>query len=187
MKGLHEPRGKNTRRTELDVYEAIRTRKSVRDYLDENVPEKLVERLLNAARLAPSASNRQEWRFVVVRDEGVRRKLAQAARKQKFVAQAPVVIACCADTNNHVMTCGQPCYPIDVAIAIDHLTLCAAAEGLGTCWIGAFYENKVKEILNIPKHVRVVELLTLGYPRDPSLVEKNRLSLEEIVRYERWE
>jgi nitroreductase len=151
------------------------------------VPEKLVARLLDAARLAPSASNRQEWRFVVVRDEDLRKKLFQAARKQKFVAQAPVVIACCADTNNHVMACGQPCYPIDVAIAIDHLTLCAVAEGLGTCWIGAFYENKAKKILNIPKHVRVVGLLTLGYPRDPSPVKKTRLSLEEIVHYERWE
>jgi nitroreductase len=151
------------------------------------VPDKLVTRLLDAARLAPSASNRQEWRFVVVRDESTRKKLYQAARKQKFVAEAPVVIACCADTNNHVMTCGQPCYPIDVAIAIDHLALCAAAEGLGTCWIGAFYENKVKKILDIPKHVRVVELLTLGYPRDPSPVEKTRLSLDEIAHYERWE
>ena len=159
----------------------------MRDYLEEDVPEKLVTRLLNAARMAPSASNRQEWRFVVVRDEGTRRQLAQAARKQKFVAQAPVVLACCADTNNHVMACGQPCYPIDVAIAMDHVTLCAAVEGLGTCWLGAFYENKVKEILNIPKHFRVVGLLTLGYPRDPSPAEKSRLNLEDIVRYERWE
>ena len=158
----------------------------MRDYSKKDVPEKLVTRLLNAARLAPSASNRQEWRFVVVRDESTRKKLYQAARKQKFVAEAPVVIACCADTNNHVMTCGQPCYPIDVAIAVDHLTLCAAAEGLGTCWIGAFYENKVKKILDIPKHIRVVELLTLGYPRDASPVDKNRLSLDELVHYERW-
>jgi nitroreductase len=142
---------------------------------------------MEAARLAPSASNRQEWRFVIVRDADVRRKLSHAARKQKFIAEAPVVLACCADTNNHVMTCGQLCYPIDVAIAIDHITLCAAAEGLGTCWVGAFYENKVKKILNIPKHIRVVELLAVGYPKDSSPVEKSRLPLEDIVRYERWE
>lgn len=144
-------------------------------------------RLLEAARLAPSASNRQEWRFVIVRDADVRAKLSQAARKQKFIAEAPVVVACCADTNNHVMTCGQLCYPIDVAIAVDHITLCAAAEGLGTCWVGAFYENKVKKILNIPKHIRVVELLAVGYPKDPSPAEKSRLPLKDLVRYERWE
>ena len=77
-------------------------------------------------------------------------------------------------------------YPIDVAIAIDHLTLCAAAEGLGTCWIGAFDEGKVKEILGIPKRIRVVELLPLGYPRDPSPVRKFRFPLQKIVKYEQW-
>ncbi len=170
----------------MDVYEAIRTRKSVRAYLDREVPEDVLLRILEAARLAPSARNRQEWRFVVVRNEETRRKLAVAARNQAFVAQAPVVLACCAETDGHVMTCGQACYPIDVAIAIDHMTLCAVEEGLGTCWIGAFYEDQVKEILEIPEEVRVVELLTLGYPQDPSPVPKRRLPLEEIVKWERW-
>jgi len=150
------------------------------------VPEETVTRLIEAARLAPSASNRQEWRFVVVRDADARKKLAQAARRQTFVAEAPVILACCAETDNHVMACGQLCYPIDVAIAIDHITLCAAAEGLGTCWIGAFYEDQVKEILHIPTNIRVVELLPIGYPQDPSPVEKRRLPLENIVKYERW-
>ena len=150
------------------------------------MPEETVTRLIEAARLAPSASNRQEWRFVVVRDADARKKLAQAARRQTFVAEAPVILACCAETDNHVMACGQLCYPIDVAIAIDHITLCAAAEGLGTCWIGAFYEDQVKEILHIPTNIRVVELLPIGYPQDPSPVEKRRLPLENIVKYERW-
>ncbi len=171
----------------MDVYEAIRTRKSVRAYLDKDVPQEVLLRILEAARLAPSAKNLQEWRFVVVRDPRTREKLARAARNQAFVAQAPVVLACCAETDGHVMTCGQACYPIDVAIAIDHITLCAVAEGLGTCWIGAFFEEKVKEILGIPPHIRVVELLPLGYPKDPSPVPKRRLPLEKIVRWERWE
>jgi len=84
------------------------------------------------------------------------------------------------------MTCGQLCYPIDVAIAIEHLALKATDEGLGTCWIGAFYEEQAKEILGIPKDIRVVELLTLGYPAQPCPKNKDRLSLEEIVRYETW-
>ena len=113
-------------------------------------------------------------------------RLSRAAMGQKHVGQAAVVLACCAETDGHVMSCGQACYPIDLAIAIDHLTLCATAEGLGTCWIGAFRENEVKEILGIPSQIRVVALLPIGYPEDPSPVAKNRLPLEAIVKYEQW-
>ena len=84
------------------------------------------------------------------------------------------------------MMCGQPCYTIDVAIALDHISLVAVELGLGTCWIGAFDEDKVKEILGIPKEIRVVELMPLGYPSNPTQVEKNRLPTDIIVRYERW-
>jgi nitroreductase len=170
----------------VDVYEAIAKRKSVRSFKDEEIPDEIISRVLEAARLAPSASNRQEWRFIVVRDQVMRKKLAEAARGQKFVGEAPVVLACCAETDEHVMACGQLCYPIDVAIAMDHITLCAAVEGLGTCWIGAFDEDQVKQLLNIPSPVRVVGLLPIGYPTDPSSVKKKRLTLEEIVKYERW-
>jgi nitroreductase len=171
----------------MDVYEAIRTRKSVRSFLEKEIPEEVISRLLEAARAAPSASNRQEWRFVVVRDSATREKLVRAANRQRFVGQAPVVLACCAQTDGHVMPCGHLSYPIDVAIAIDHITLCAAAEGLGTCWIGAFDEGEVREILGIPAHIRVVALLPVGYPRDPRPVAKSRLPLEEIAKYERWQ
>ena len=171
----------------MELYEAIRTRKSVRAYEDKEVPAQLITKLLEAARMAPSASNRQEWRFVVVRDPGTRAKLCEAAGGQRSVGQAPVVIACCAETDNHILSCRQACYPIDVAIAIDHITLCAVAEGLGTCWIGAFDEDKARAALNIPPHIRVVELLPLGYPEDASRIDKKRLSLDEIVRYEKWQ
>lgn len=170
----------------MDVYEAIAKRKSVRSFKDDDVPEPMISRLLKAARLAPSASNRQEWRFVVVRDPSTRRQLSEAARGQQFVGEAPVVFACCAETDGHVMACGQACYPIDVAIAIDHITLCATADGLGTCWIGAFDEGEVKRILDIPPSIRVVGLLPVGYPDDASRVEKNRLPMEAIVKYEHW-
>jgi len=139
----------------LDIYEAVSQRKSVRAFEAKEVPEPILIRLLEAARLAPSASNRQEWRFVVVRDANTRLRLSQAACGQGFVTEAPVVLACCAETDGHVMTCGQPCYPIDIAIAVDHITLCAATEGLGTCWIGAFYEDAVKEILGIPTGIAI--------------------------------
>jgi len=172
---------------QMDVYTAIATRKSVRAFEDRDVPDQTLTRLLEAARLAPSASNRQEWRFVIVRDPDTRRRLAGAAAGQRFVAQAPVVIACCAETDGHLMPCGLASFPIDVAIAVDHLTLCAAAEGLGTCWIGAFDEAQVKALLGIPdRGVRVVALLPLGYPQNPAPVAKVRLPLEQIVKYERW-
>ena len=170
----------------MDIYETISLRKSVRAFQDKDVPKEIVTRLLEAARKAPSASNRQEWRFVVVRDSETRKKMVQAANGQRFVGEAPVILACCAETDNHVMTCGQLCYPIDLAIVIDHITLCATAEGLGTCWIGAFHEDQVKDILNIPPDIRVVGLLPVGYPQDPASVEKSRLAFSDIVKYERW-
>jgi nitroreductase len=170
----------------MDVYEAIRTRKSVRSYLDRQVEPEKLERVLEAARLAPSANNRQEWRFVVVTDPELRRRLAEEGSGQRFVGQAPVVIAACAETDRHDMRCGIPCYPIDVAIAVDHLTLAAAAEGLGTCWIGSFDPHKVRQILGIPAEVEVVELLPLGYPRDPAPAAKSRLPLGSILHRDRW-
>jgi nitroreductase len=170
----------------MNVVEAIRKRKSVRSYLDKVIEEEKLNAVLEAGRLAPSASNRQEWRFVVVRDGKVRRKLGEAANEQSFVGEAPVVLAACAVTDGHVMSCGQLCYPIDVAIALDHISLAAVEQGLGTCWIGAFNEVKVKEILGIPEKIRVVELMPLGYPVTQAVEEKNRLSFSKIVKYDHW-
>jgi nitroreductase len=141
---------------------------------------------LEAGRLAPSASNRQEWRFVVVREEKQRQKVAEAASEQTFVGEAPVIIVACAKTTGHIMMCGQKCYPIDVAIALDHKSLMAIELGLGTCWIGAFDENRIKEILHIPHKIRVVALMPIGYPVDPSIQEKNRFPLRKIVKHDHW-
>jgi nitroreductase len=170
----------------VDVYEAIRTRKSVRSYQNRPVEPEKLRRVMEAARLAPSARNDQEWRFVVVTDRAKRERLAGEASGQGFIAEAPVVIAACAETDHRTMPCGQKAYPIDVAIAIDHLTLAAVAEGLGTCWIGAFDPEVVRRILGIPPSVAVVELLPLGYPREPRPVPKSRLPYDTIVRMERW-
>ncbi len=172
----------------MDIYDIIRTRRSVRSYLDKSIPDDTLLRILNAARLAPSANNRQEWRFIVVKRPETRDALARIAGNQTFIAEAPVVLVCCGIDYGKVMRCGQETYPIDVAIAIDHITLCAVAEGLGTCWIGHFDEAAVKEILGIPEKVRVVELLPIGYPADTSSDEaKGRLPLDAIVIPEQWE
>ena len=169
----------------MDLAEAIKKRRSIRKYLPRKVENDKLDRVLEAGRLAPSAKNLQEWRFVVVRDEGRRKRLAEAAKGQTFVGEAQVVIAACATVTDYVMTCGQLTYPIDLAIALEHMVLAAAAEGLGTCWIGAFYEEEVKKILNIPPEVRVVALLPLGYP-DESPHPRPRKEIGEIVAFESW-
>jgi len=170
----------------MNIYELIKKRKSVRNYKSKVVEKEKLERILNTALLAPSAKNKQEWRFVVVSDKEKREKLSVAAKNQNSLSEAPIVIACCAETDNYEMTCGQKSYPIDLSIIIDHITLLAVEEGLGTCWIGAFHENEAKKILDIPDNVRIVELLTLGYPSDDSIKEKNRLSFDEVIKYEKW-
>jgi nitroreductase len=169
----------------MDVLKAIRLRRSIRAYDSREVEEDKLLRVLEAGRFSPSASNRQERRFIVIKDAKTRKLLSDAAKNQRFVAEAPVVIAACAVDTEYIMLCGQLSYPIDTAIAVDHMTLQAVEEGLGTCWIGAFDEKKVKEILNVPDDVRVVALLPLGYPL--SIPEPtSRKSLAEIVRWEKW-
>ena len=169
----------------MDVMEAIRRRRSIRSYEDRPVEEEKLRAVLDAGRLAPSAKNLQEWRYVVVRDPEMRAKLAEAANGQRFVGEAPVVLVACAKTDGHKMPCGELSYPIDVAISLDHMSLKAADEGLGTCWIGAFDQAAVKKLLGIPAEVRVVELMPLGYPASEPTA-RSRLELDEIVTYEKW-
>lgn len=169
----------------MNVYEAINERRSVRAYQDKPIPEDVLTRILEAARIAPSAKNRQEWKLVVVKDKDMRKKMQEVANNQPFVSQASVIIAAVGLTPNDTMRCDVPTDPIDVAIAIDHITLAAVEEGLGTCWIGSFYQDKARQILGIPFSYKVVELLTLGYPAD-SPKPKSRKSLDEIVCYEKF-
>ena len=170
----------------MNIHEIIKSRKSVRAFSDKEIPEDIIHRILESARLAPSAKNRQEWRFIIVSDKKNKELISVAAKNQHFIKDAPIVLACCGIDDGYVMGCGQPAYSMDVTIAIDHITLCATAEGLGTCWIGAFDENKVKEILDIPKKIRVVQLLPIGYPIDNTIKDKKRLPITDIVKYEKW-
>jgi nitroreductase len=170
----------------MELYEAIRARKSVREYLDRPIDDALLGRIMEAARLAPSARNGQEWRFVAVRDRATRLRIAVEAARQPFIGAAAVILACCAETDGRIMRGGQAAYPIDVAIAMDHLSLAATAEGLGTCWIGSYDEALVRSILDIPEAVRVVELMSLGWPADPTPVAKSRHPMATILMEERW-
>jgi len=164
--------------------EAIEKRFSVRGYLDQPIEPEKLQRVMEAARLAPSASNRQEWRFVLVQDPQ-RREAVAAAAGQPFVGTAPVVIVACAADTSRVMRCGLPCHPVDVAIALEHIALQATAEGLGTCWIGSFDQEAVKQIIGAPQDAVVVELMPLGYPATEAPA-KSRLAMDEIVLHETW-
>lgn len=166
----------------MDVSRAIKERRSVRSYEAREVSETDLNKILEAAHLAPSAGNRQLWKFIVVRDKKRREALAKAAR-QSFVGEAPIIIAAVALDPCHVMGCGVPSYAVDLAIAVDHMTLQAVELGLGSCWIGAFSQEEVKCILKIPEPCKVVALLPIGYPSGPPSA-KIRKSIEEIVCYE---
>ncbi len=168
----------------MDVHQAIKIRRSVRNYKAEPVPEEKLKKVLEAARLAPSAHNEQEWKFVVVKNSQKRKQIAEAAG-QSFIAEAPLIITAVGLEPEEVLSSGIPNYAVDLAIAIDHMTLAAVEEGLGTCWIGAFSQEKVKEALKIPEKCKTVVLLTLGFPTDkPGL--KSRKNLEEIICYENY-
>ena len=170
----------------MDVYEAIENRSSIRTYQDKPVPEELLLKVLEAARLAPSGKNSQAWKFVVVRDDERRQALGRASGGQPHVHMAPVIVAAVATEPEFVMACGIHAYPVDLAIAIDHMTLAAVDLGLGTCWIGAFLQEIVKSILEVPEKYKLVSLLTLGYPGETGR-PKMRKSLEEIVCYDKYE
>ena len=170
----------------MTVLEAIKGRFSVRKYLAKPVDERDIAAVLEAARFSQSAKNLQNWRFIIVRDATKRRCLMEAAKGQVFVGEAPVIIVCCGTDTEYIMSCGQYGYSLNVAIAMENMALVAHDIGLGTCWLGAFYEDSVKKCLGIPeKDVRVVGMLTIGHPA-VSAPEKKRYPLDNIVSYDKW-
>jgi|SRR3989339_1294560 len=169
----------------MDFYDAIKKRHSIRKYKPDVVSDEILNRVLDAAHLAPSGKNGQPWRFIVVRNSELKQKLVKPCRDQVYIAEAPVVIVGVAneDESYQKQGCYMKSWAIDLAIAFDHLILAATVEGLGTCWIGAFDEKEVKKTLNIPDHLRVVCLTTLGYA-DGEPKPKPRKTLGEIVFYD---
>ncbi|MBL7214819.1 MAG: nitroreductase family protein [Phycisphaerae bacterium] len=170
----------------MDLMDAIKQRYSCRAYQDKPVEADKLNTLFEAARLAPSARNSQDWRFVVVTNPETRNALQSAAANQPFVGQAPVVLAACSCTNKRMNLCAQPYASVNVSIALEHIALAAVSLGLATCWVGSFKPQQVRQILNIPTDITVVELMTLGYPADKGASQK-RLKQNEIACYEKWE
>lgn len=150
----------------MDFYQTINARRSIRSYRPDPVPDDVFNRVMEAARLAPSAKNIQPWKFITVRDPKVRQELAIACNNQQSVAQAPITICGCAIERICYRGMGGywNSWAVDLSIALDHLILAATAEGLGTCWIGAFKEAEVRRVLQIPEDIKIVALTPLGYP-----------------------
>ncbi|MEN6291829.1 MAG: nitroreductase family protein [Methanobacterium sp.] len=169
----------------MDVFEAVSKRRSIRKYKDTEVEDEKLQDILEVARISPSASNRQEWKFIVVKDKETREKLVEAAHGQQFVAEAPVTIVACSTESKRVMPCGQHAYTVDLSIAVSFMILEATELGLGTCWLGAFDEEKVRNILEIPERIRVPAMFTIGYA-DESPHARPRKHLDEIVSSEKY-
>jgi nitroreductase len=169
----------------MDVFTAIQNRRSIRAFKDKKIDEPVLNKVLEAARLAPSAANNQSWKFLVVKDQETRKKLAVAARGQKQVEQAPVVIVGISTEPEGKMPNGQLRGPIDLSIAFSFIMLEAIELGLGTCWLGAYDEGEVKKILGIPENVRVIAMTPLGYPAEEPAA-RPRKSIEQIVIHEKY-
>ncbi len=169
------------------LMELIEARRSIRSYKDQEIEEDKMNYVLQAFRKAPSAKNIQPWKLVVVKNKKVIKDLAIACNNQTFMEEAPVIVVACAKEEEAYGVMGgyMSSYPIDIAIALEHLVLAATEKGLGTCWIGAFKEQLVKDILRVPKDVRVVALTPLGYPaREAS--SRGRKPLTEIICYDKY-
>jgi nitroreductase len=169
----------------MDVFEAISTRRSIRKYKDAPVEDEKLEMILEAARIAPSAANRQEWKFIVVKDKKLREKLVNAANGQKFVGEAPITIVACSTESERVMPCGQYAYTVDLSIAVSFMILEATEQGLGTCWLGAYDEERVRNVLEIPERIRVPAMFTLGYA-DESPHQRPRKTIDSIIAQEKY-
>ncbi len=169
----------------MEFAELVRKRYSVRAYKPDPVPEAVLARVLEAGRLAPTAANRQPFRILVIRTAGRQEELGRMYHRPWF-SQAPLVLGVCSvPAEAWVRRDGKNYADVDAAIVMDHLILAAASEGLGTCWVGAFDPEAVREVLGLPAGVEPVAFTPLGYP-DDRLPEKKRKSLEELLRRERW-
>jgi nitroreductase len=159
----------------MEFFEVIKGRRSIHFFTEGEVSDQQVNLLLEAARWAPSAGNNQPWRFVIVRKTAIKEKLIAAAEdgySMNFVRKAPVIIVVCADLNLYKkkskrwQTLGPSQFCIqDIAAATENILLAATALGLGACWVGAFYEDKVKDGLNLPKGIRPMVLIPVGRTR----------------------
>lgn len=169
---------------QMDVAEAIKKRRSIRKFLNKDIPENAIEALIEAIKWAPSAGNLQARRFYFVQDQELKEMLAVAALGQIFIASAPLVVVGCADQDriSHYGKRGKELYVIqDVAVAVENMMLQAYELGLGSVWVGAFNEDQVSKILDIPNYLRPMAIIPIGYPAHQP-IPPQRYGKDEIVK-----
>lgn len=170
----------------MDVFKAIKNRRSVRTFTDEPVSDAELEKLIDAARWAPSAGNTQPWEFIIIRDPKTKSDISKAAGDQTSIEEAPATIIVCANTTRSrraYSTRGTSLYCIqDTAAATQNMLLAAQALGLGTCWIGAFDEEQAREALNMPENVRPLAIIPIGHAADRPKA-RSRRPLAEITHH----
>lgn len=159
----------------MGLMETLEERYSCRDYLPREIEQYKINRLIAAAELAPSANNLKDTRFVLVTSKDKKNELAIASNNQMFLQNAGLIIAACSNSN-HVMRCGVQSAPINAAIALENMALQAVEEGLTSCWIGSFYMEKVREILEIPSETKIYSMMAVGYPFLPQTRRKKGFS-----------
>ena len=169
----------------MEFQELIEKRYSVRAYKPDPVPDESLQQVLQAARLAPTAANRQPFQLIVIHTAGREAELKRIYGRDWFVQPPVVICACGVPAQGWVRRDGKNYTDVDVTIAMDHLILAAADLGLGTCWIGAFDPQAAREVLGLPDGVEPIAFTPLGYPAD-RLGAKKRKALDELVRHERW-
>ncbi|MGQ4914567.1 MAG: nitroreductase family protein [Candidatus Asgardarchaeia archaeon] len=163
----------------MGCLERILARRSIRKYKKMDIPDDVLMKILEAGRLAPSAKNVQPWHFIIVKDSELKKKLS-TGRWNQFIKDAPICIVGCGDTRS-----APRWHIIDVTIALQNMVLAAACMGIGSCWIGDFKEDEVKELLKIPEHFKVIALITFGYP-DESPEPFGKRKLEEIASIDKY-
>jgi len=169
----------------MEFWELINERYSVRAYTPDPVEDEKLEKVLEAARLAPTAANRQPFQLIVIHTAGREEELYDIYGKAWFVEPPFVICACGLEEQGWTRRDGKSYVDVDVAIAMDHLILAAANEGLGTCWVGAFDPDAARRVLGLPEKVEPIAFTPLGYPADEPGAKK-RKPLDELVRQERW-
>jgi len=169
------------------LMDLIEKRKSIRSYKPQDVEEEKLNYILQAFRKAPSAKNLQPWKLIIVKDKKKISDLSIACNNQTFLSEAPILIVACAkeDEAYGVMGGYMNSYSVDIALALEHLILAATEKGLGTCWIGAFKEKLVKDLLDVPDNVRVVAITPVGYPAVEGRI-RGRKPISEIVCYDKY-
>lgn len=167
------------------VLDVIKKRRSVRHFNSIKIPEEYMKEILEAARWAPSGANAQPWRFIVVENrlslEAMAKFCHYKSFKSRHVSEAGAVVVICADIG-----AGSPTYTLDSAIAGTNMTLMAASLGIGSCWIGAFEEDNLKNMLHIPGSLKVIALIAFGYEIGKASIPP-RLALSSIVQYETYD